>query len=149
MRAVDRIGIFGHMYCTELCNLAPVTQSRFRPRFTTIRPDLSQMVKSGCIGVRRDGKKKINHQYGVSRCSYGVYTIHLRIHYDSWRQRYDSPRWSYECSLMPPWFDTVLVRFNPVASRPPTNVHDLVVVMRRSWGGGGGGLIFSSYVISG
>ena len=26
-----------------------------------------------------------------------------------------------------------------VASRPPTNVHDLVVVMRQSWGGGGGG----------
>ena len=34
-----------------------------------------------------------------------------------------------------------------VASRPPTNVHDLVVVMRQSMGGGGGGtLIFSSYV---
>ena len=26
-----------------------------------------------------------------------------------------------------------------VASRPPTNVHDLVVVMRQSMGGGGGG----------
>ena len=38
-----------------------------------------------------------------------------------------------------------------VASRPPMNVHDLVIVMRQSWGGGGGGgtLIFSSYVGSG
>ena len=41
---------------------APVTQSRFRPRITTIHPDLSQIVKSGCIGMRRDGKKKIQHQ---------------------------------------------------------------------------------------
>ena len=36
------------------CNKAPVTQSRF----TTIHPDLSQMVKSGCIGMRQDGKKE-------------------------------------------------------------------------------------------
>ena len=36
-----------------------------------------------------------------------------------------------------------------VASRPPMNVHDLVIVMRQSWGGGGGTLIFSSYVGSG
>ena len=36
-----------------------------------------------------------------------------------------------------------------VASQPPTNVHDLVIVMRQSGGGGGGyshTLIFSSYV---
>ena len=43
-------------------------------------------------------KKKIQHQYGVSRCSYDVCKIRLRFHYDSCRQRYDSPRWSYECS---------------------------------------------------
>ena len=43
-----------------------------------------------------------------------------------------------------------------VASRPPMNLHDLMIVMRQSWGGGGGGgggyshtLIFSSYVGSG
>ena len=39
-----------------------------------------------------------------------------------------------------------------VASRPPMNVHDLVIVMRQSWGGGGWyshTLIFSSYVGSG
>ena len=56
-------------------------------------------------------KKKFQHQYDVC-------TIHLRIHYDSRRQCYDSPRWSYECSrmlTMPPRFDTVLVRFKPVA----------------------------------
>ena len=39
-----------------------------------------------------------------------------------------------------------------VASRPPMNVHNLVIVMQQSWGGGGGysqTLIFSSYVGSG
>ena len=36
-----------------------------------------------------------------------------------------------------------------VAPRPPTNLHDLVVVMRQSQGVGGGTLIFSSYVGSG
>ena len=40
-----------------------------------------------------------------------------------------------------------------VASRPPMNMHDLVIVMRQSWGGGGGyshhSLIFSSYIGSG
>ena len=49
---------------------------------------------------------------------------------------------------MPPRFDRTLVRFKPVASRPPTNLDDLVVVMRQSQGGGGT-LIFSSYVGSG
>ena len=42
---------------------APVTQSQFRPRFTTTRPDLNQMVKSGCVRME---KKKIEHQYSVS-----------------------------------------------------------------------------------
>ena len=30
---------------------APVTLSRFQQRITTIHPDLSKMVKSGCIGM--------------------------------------------------------------------------------------------------
>ena len=36
-----------------------------------------------------------------------------------------------------------------VAPRPPTNLHDSVVVMRQSQRGGGGTLIFSPYVGSG
>ena len=69
--------------------------SRFRPRFTRIHPNLRQMVKSRCIGMEI---KRVQHQYGVSRCSYGVCMIRLRIHCDSLRQRYNSPWWSYECS---------------------------------------------------
>ena len=76
------------------------------------------------VGVNRDEsgwkKRKIQHQYGVSRCSYGVCKIRLRFHYDSCPQRYDSPRWRYECSRMltvRPRLDTVLQRFKPVAPR--------------------------------
>ena len=43
--------------------------------------DSSRFEPDGKIGMRRDGKKKIKHQYGVSRCSYGVCTINLRILY--------------------------------------------------------------------
>ena len=45
----------------------------------TIHHDSSRFELDGKIGVHRDGKKKIQHQYCVSRCSYGVCTIHLRI----------------------------------------------------------------------
>ena len=65
-------------------------------------------------------KKKIQHQYGVSRCSCGVCKVRLRFHYDSCRQRYDSPRWSYECSrvlTMRSRLDAVLLRVKPVAPR--------------------------------
>ena len=82
-----------------------------------IHHDSSRFETDGKIGLHRDAsgwkKKKFQHQYDVSRCSYGVCTIHLRIHYDSRRQRYDSPRWSYECSrmlTMPPRFDTLTAK---------------------------------------
>ena len=63
-----------------------------------IHRNSSRVEPDGKIWMRWYRKKKVKHQYGVSRCSYGVRTIHLWIHYDSWWQRYDSPRWSYECS---------------------------------------------------
>ena len=54
---------------------------------------------------------------------------------------------------MPPRFDTSASTIQAgnatVASQPPTNMHDLVVVNWDSPGGGGGTLIFSSYVGSG
>ena len=55
---------------------APVTLSRFKPRFTTTHPDLRQMVKSGCIGMRLDGKKEIP---ASMRCL----TMLLRCQHDS------------------------------------------------------------------
>ena len=83
-------------------------------------------------------KKKIQHQYGVSRCSYGVCKIRLRFHYDSCRQRYDSSLWSYECSRMLTMWAQIRYSATAVqagsataASRSPTNVHDLAVVMRQ------------------
>ena len=95
--------------------------------FTVLAPVELRFIPNllvGKVGVNRDEsgwkRRKIQHQHGVSRCSYGVCKIRLRFHYDSCRQRYDSPRWSYECSRMltvRPRFDTVLLRFKPVAPR--------------------------------
>ena len=45
---------------------APVTHSRFWRRFTTIRPDVTFTIKSGCIWTDKNWKF-INH-YNVSRC---------------------------------------------------------------------------------
>ena len=80
-------------------------------------------------------KKKIQHQYGVSRCSYGVCKIRLRFHYDSCRQLYDSPE---ELRMLKNAHDAVTIRYGATtvqagsattASRSPTNVHDLAVFM--------------------
>ena len=111
---------------------APVTLSRFKPQFTTTHPDLRQMVKSGCIGMRRDGKKEIPASMRcltmLLRCLHDSSTDPLRLMTAALR----FTRVELRMLTMPPRFDTVLVRFKPVALRPPTNVHDLVVVMRQS-----------------
>ena len=86
-----------------LLSKAPVTLSRFKPRFTTTHPDLRQMVKSGCIGMRRDGKKEIPVSI---RCL----TVLLRCQHDS---STDLLR------LM-----TAALRFTTVELRMLTNAHD-------------------------
>ena len=73
-------------FCLHM--LSRLCLSQLSPSYTVtilakIHHDLSRFEPDGKIGIRRDGKKKIQHQYGVSRCSYGVCTIHLQIHYDS------------------------------------------------------------------
>ena len=128
---------------------APVTQSRFRPRFTTTRPDLNQMVKSGCVGME---KKKIEHQYSVSitmlqrclsaRLIYGSSTSHdgsAMIHHGGATNAQDASTIRYGAS-------TIQAGSTRVASRPPMNVHDLVIVMRQPWGGGGGTLKLSFFL---
>ena len=56
---------------------APVTQSQFRPRFTTIHPGLSQMVKSGCVGMEKKRKSSIN------TVSHDAHTVSARFIYGS------------------------------------------------------------------
>ena len=120
---------------------APVTLSRFKPRFTTTHPDLRQMVKSGCIGMRRDGKKRnssintMSHDAPTvsARFIYGPTTTHdgsATIHHGGATNAHDASTIRYGAS-------TIQAGSATVASRPPTNLHDLVVVMRQSQGGGG------------
>ena len=96
---------------------APVTLSRFKPRFTTTHPDLRQMVKSGCIGMRRDGKKEIPASIRcltmLLRCLHDSSTDPLRLKTAALRFTTVELR----MLTMPPRFDTVLVRFKPVALR--------------------------------
>ena len=129
---------------------APVTLSRFKPRFTTTHPDLRQMVKSGCIGMRRDGKKEIPASI---RCL----AMLLRCQHDS--------------STDPLRLMTAALRFTKVELRMLTNAHDASMIrygastiqaagvtvheFARFSGchatvpGGRGTFIFSSYVGSG
>ena len=124
---------------------APVTQSRFRPQFTMIRPDSSQMVKSGCIGMRGDGKKEnqasIRCLMMLLRCLHDSSTDPLRLMTTELPittvalRMLTMPTIRYGASKIQASRATV-------PSHPPTNVHDSVVVMRQSWGGGGGTLFF-------
>ena len=120
-----------------------------------IHPDLSQLVKSGCIGMHQDGKIKKENPASIRclamllRCLCDLSTDPLRLMTAALRFTTVELR----MLMMPPRFDRTLVTIqagNPtVASRPPTNLHDLVVmvvVMRQFQGGT---LIFSSYVGSG
>ena len=116
-------------------NKAPVTLSRFKPRFTTTHPDLRQIIKSGCIGIRRDGKKKssvntMSHDAPTvsARYIYGSTTTHdgsATIHRGGATNAHDASTIRYGAS-------TIQAGSATVASRPPTDVHDLVAVMRQS-----------------
>ena len=69
---VDKFSVFPYK--------APVTHSRFWLRLITIRPDETYIVKSGCIGMHRDGQnRKFKNPYDVSRRSYGISTTPLRF----------------------------------------------------------------------
>ena len=109
-----------------------------------IHPDLSQMVKSGCIRMHQDGKIKKENPASIRclamllRCLCDLSTDPLRLMTAALRFTTVELR----MLTMPPRFDRTLVTIqagNPtVASRPPTNLHDLVVmvvVMRQFQGG--------------
>ena len=100
-----------------------VTLSRFKPRFTTTHPDLRQMVKSGCIGMRRDGRKEIPASIRcltmLLRCLHDSSTGPLRLMTAALRFTTVEPR----MLTMPPRFDSVLVRFKPVALRPGPRIY--------------------------
>ena len=91
--------------------------------------------------MRRDGKKEnrasiqcLDHDaptvsarliYGSSRSHDGSATIH----HGGAKNAQDASRIRYGAS-------TIQAGSARVASRPPMNVHYLVIVMRQSWGGG-------------
>ena len=116
---------------------ATVTLSRFKPRFTTTHPDLRQMVKSGCVGMEKKRNSSINtmsHDAPTmsARFIHGSITTHdgsATIHHGGATNAHDASTIRYGAS-------TIQAGSATLASRPPTNVHDLVVVMRQAKGEG-------------
>ena len=114
-----------------------------------IHHDSSRFETDGKIGVHRDasGWKKRNSSVNTmshdaptvsARFIYGSTTTHdgsATIHHGGATNAHDASTIRYGAS-------TIKAGSVTVASRPPTNVHDLVVVMR------GVTLIFSPYVSS-
>ena len=104
------------------------------------------MVKSGCIGMRRDGKKEIQASIRcltmLLRCQHDSSTDPLRLMTVALRITTVELRMltnAHDASTIRYGASTIQAGSTTVASRPPTNLHDLVVVMRQSRGGGGGG----------
>ena len=105
------------------------------------------MVKSGCIRMRRDGKKEIPVSIRcltvLLRCQHDSSTDLLRLMTAALRFTTVELRMltnAHDASTIRYGASTIQAGSATVASRPPTNLHDLVVAMRQSRGGGGGGL---------
>ena len=101
-----------------------------------IHHDSSRFETDGKIGMRRDGKKRnssintMSHDAPTvsARFIYGSTTTHdgsATIHHGGATNAHDTSTIRYGAS-------TIQAGSVTVASRPPTNVHDLVVVMRQS-----------------
>ena len=103
-----------------------------------IHHDSSQFETDCKIGMRRDGKKEIPASIRcltiLLRCLHDSSTDPLRLITAALRFTTVELR----MLTMPPRFNTVLqcstiqASSATVASRPPTNVHDVVIVMRQS-----------------
>ena len=99
-------------------------------------PNLSQMVKSRCIRMRRDGKKEnpasIRCLTMLLRCLHDSSTDPLRLLAAALRLT------TLELRMLTNAYDAFTIRYSAstiqassatVVSRPPRNVHNLVVVM--------------------
>ena len=102
------------------------------------------MVKSGCIGMRRDGKKEIPASIRcltmLPRCLHDSSTDPLRLMTAALRFTTVELRVftnAHDASTIRYGASTIQAGSARVASRPPTNLHGLVVVMRQSQGEGG------------
>ena len=120
-----------------------------------IHHDSSRFETDGKIGMRRDGKKEIPASIlcltMLQRCQHDSSTDPLRLMTAALLFT------TVELRMLTNTQDASTIRYGArtiqagsvtVASRPPTNLHDLVVVIRQSKGGGVLSF-FSSYVGSG
>ena len=121
-----------------------------------IHHDSSRFETDGKIGMRRDGKKEIPASI---RCLTMLLSCQQDSSTDPLRLMTAALRFTtVELRMLTNAQDAATIRYGAstiqagsatVASRPPTNLHDLVVVIRQSQGGGGVLSFVSSYVGSG
>ena len=128
----------------DLCDPLLMDQLGLKPQLhchdSSPDPDLRQLVKSGCIGKKRNSSiNTMSHDAPTvsARFIYGPTTTHdgsATIHHGGATNAHDASTIRFGAS-------TIRAGSVTVASRPPTNLHHLVVVMRQSQGGGGGGVL--------
>ena len=111
-----------------------------------IHHDSSRFETGGKIGMHRDGKKEIPASIRcltmLLRCQHDSSTDPLRLMTAALRFTTVELRMltnAQDASTIRYGASTIQAGSATVVSRPPTNLHDLVVVIRQSQGGGGGG----------
>ena len=110
-------------FCNDLRVLKPQLHSHDSSHDSPIHPDLSQMVKSGCIGMRWDGKKDAPTVSG--RFIYGSTTTHdgsARIYHGGATNAHHASTIRYCVRMIQAGRATVV-------SQSTRKVHDLVIAM--------------------
>ena len=118
-----------------------------------IHHDSSRFETGGKIGMHRDGKKEIPASIRcltmLLRCQHDSSTDPLRLMTAALRFTTVELRMltnAQDASTIRYGASTIQAGSATVVSRPPTNLHDLVVVIRQSQGGGGGGTLIFVFI---
>ena len=115
-----------------------------------IHHDSCRFETDGKIGVHRDASGWKERNSSTNMMSHDAPTVSARFIYGS-TTTYDGSATIHhggatnvhDASTIRYGASTIQAGGATVASRPPTNVHDLVVVMRQSYGGGGYSHVFA------
>ena len=104
-----------------------------------IHHDSSRFETDGKIGVHRDASGWKKRNSSINTMSHDAHTVSVRFIYGSTTTHDGSATIhhggatnSHDASTIRYGASTIQAGSATVASRPPTNVHDLVVVMRQS-----------------
>ena len=123
--------------------MKPLSSSYTVTILATIHHDSSRFELDGKIGVHRDASGWKKRKASNNTVSHDAPAVSARFIYES-TTTHDGSATIYrggatnfrDASTIRYGASTIQAGMATLASRPPTNVHVLVVVMRQSWGGG-------------